>query len=245
MSCLVEGHVVAHVSREAGKTKQACTNIVTVLTPEWRIGIRFCICRHQPLTIGAMATLAFCSINDQAFFRTRCTIEVFGGLDASAFRGAVFGNCVSNPLDIGNHRFHFAAIAVKRRSIQASFHAIVYPFVNGFNGSAPVAKLWIIGCNGSVIVSPSFSSCIEVTVLAIHPIGDMCHRTIGPKVLGCVGNQVFTINHQRPFFSLHRPVCEQTWCRPSFTHERRYFLFGSVDKFNDLIGDDQQQYYGY
>jgi hypothetical protein len=125
--------------------------------------------------------------------KTSKDVEVTGWLP-----GIEFFHILAHPFEIGFDGFVFAGTAVGGCTVQASFKTVADSFINCFHAAAPVAEPRVGGTHQAVIISPVLSSCIEVAVLAVHAIGDLCHATLWSKIFGCVGDQFFTIYQQCP-----------------------------------------------
>jgi len=78
--------------------------------------------------------------------------------------------------------------------------------------ATPRPKFWVQGGDRSIIIAKYCRARFQVTVLAIHAIGDMHHRSIWPQIFCGVNHQIPAILDL--FFG--NPISKgiQIWCLP-------------------------------
>src|SRR5258708_39179051 len=105
----------------------------------------------------------------------------------------VFGDMVSQPVDIGAKSLHFTTAGIQPLPVQASFDTIIDSFINIFHGPTTFPEFRVGGKYSAVIVAIQAGTSLQMAVLAIHSIGKGGNGPPGPEIPGCAGYQVLPV----------------------------------------------------
>ena len=94
---------------------------------------------------------------------------------------------------------HLPAGSIQWLSVKTSLDTVIDPFVNGFDGAAPVPELWISRKYRAVIITPGAGTRIQMALLTIHTIADSGDLPFGTQIKGRVGDELATISDERAF----------------------------------------------